>query len=65
MKFIDEQGCGGSSLWAMEDFTLDIIIGEGPGARTVKIDLPHFTLVGATTRAGLLSSPLRERFGIN
>ena len=48
----------------MEDFTLDIIIGEGPGARTVKIDLPHFTLVGATTRAGLLSSPLRERFGI-
>ena len=49
---------------AMEDFTLDIIIGEGPGARTVKIDLPHFTLVGATTRAGLLSSPLRERFGI-
>ena len=49
---------------AMEDFTLDIIIGEGPAARTVKIDLPHFTLVGATTRAGLLSSPLRERFGI-
>ena len=49
---------------AMEDFTLDIIIGEGPGARTVKIDLPHFTLVGATTRSGLLSSPLRERFGI-
>ena len=49
---------------AMEDFTLDIIIGEGPGARTVKIDLPHFTLVGATTRPGLLSSPLRERFGI-
>ena len=48
----------------MEDFTLDIIIGEGPGARTVKIDLPHFTLVGATTRPGLLSSPLRERFGI-
>ena len=49
---------------SMEDFTLDIIIGEGPGARTVKIDLPHFTLVGATTRAGLLTSPLRERFGI-
>ena len=49
---------------AMEDFTLDIIIGEGPGARTVKIDLPHFTLVGTTTRAGLLTSPLRERFGI-
>jgi len=49
---------------AMEDFTLDIIIGEGPGARTVKIDIPHFTLVGATTRAGLLTSPLRERFGI-
>ena len=49
---------------AMEDFTLDIIIGEGPGARTVKLDLPRFTLVGATTRAGLLSSPLRDRFGI-
>lgn len=49
---------------AMEDYKLDIIIGQGPMARTVKLDLPPFTLVGATTRAGLLSSPLRERFGI-
>jgi holliday junction DNA helicase RuvB len=49
---------------AMEDFTLDIIIGEGPAARIVKIDLPKFTLVGATTRIGLISNPLRDRFGI-
>ena len=49
---------------AMEDFQLDIMIGEGPGARSIKIDLPRFTLVGATTRAGLLTSPLRDRFGI-
>lgn len=49
---------------AMEDFSLDIIIGEGPSARSVKISLPHFTLVGATTRLGLLSNPLRDRFGI-
>jgi Holliday junction DNA helicase RuvB len=49
---------------AMEDFRLDIIIGEGPAARTVRIDLPKFTLVGATTRLGLLSNPLRDRFGI-
>jgi len=49
---------------AMEDFELDIIIGEGPSARTVKIDLNPFTLVGATTRAGLLATPLRDRFGI-
>jgi Holliday junction DNA helicase RuvB len=49
---------------AMEDFQLDLIIGEGPAARTVRIDLPPFTLVGATTRAGLLSTPLRDRFGI-
>jgi Holliday junction DNA helicase RuvB len=49
---------------AMEDFQLDIIIGQGPSARTVKLDLPRFTLVGATTRAGLLSSPLRDRFGV-
>ncbi len=49
---------------AMEDFKLDIIIGEGPAARTLKIDLPHFTLVGATTRAALLTAPLRDRFGI-
>ena len=54
----------GAEMCIRDSFTLDIIIGEGPGARTVKIDLPHFTLVGATTRAGLLSSPLRERFGI-
>lgn len=49
---------------AMEDFQLDLIIGEGPAARSVKIDLPKFTLVGATTRSGLLTTPLRERFGI-
>jgi Holliday junction DNA helicase RuvB len=49
---------------AMEDFQLDIIIGQGPSARTIKLDIPHFTLVGATTRAGLLSSPLRDRFGV-
>ena len=49
---------------AMEDFQIDIIIGEGPGARSIKIDIPHFTLVGATTRTGLLTSPLRGRFGI-
>jgi Holliday junction DNA helicase RuvB len=49
---------------AMEDHTLDLIIGEGPSARSVKIDLPPFTLIGATTRAGLLSTPLRDRFGI-
>jgi holliday junction DNA helicase RuvB len=49
---------------AMEDFQLDLIIGEGPAARSVKIDLPRFTLVGATTRAGLLTTPLRDRFGI-
>lgn len=49
---------------AMEDYNLDIIIGEGPAARTVKIELPKFTLVGATTRIGLLSNPLRDRFGI-
>jgi len=49
---------------AMEDFQLDLIIGEGPAARTVRIDLPPFTLVGATTRAGLLATPLRDRFGI-
>lgn len=50
---------------AMEDFVLDIILGKGPGARSIRLDLPPFTLVGATTRAGLLSSPLRDRFGIN
>ncbi|MFC3285336.1 Holliday junction branch migration DNA helicase RuvB [Litchfieldella rifensis] len=49
---------------AMEDFQLDIVIGEGPAARSIKLDLPRFTLVGATTRAGLLTSPLRDRFGI-
>lgn len=49
---------------AMEDFQIDIIIGEGPGARSIKIDIPRFTLVGATTRTGLLTSPLRGRFGI-
>jgi Holliday junction DNA helicase RuvB len=49
---------------AMEDFRLDLLIGQGPGARTVKLELPHFTLVGATTRAGLLTPALRDRFGL-
>ncbi|NLJ41211.1 MAG: Holliday junction branch migration DNA helicase RuvB [Clostridiales bacterium] len=49
---------------AMEDFALDIIIGKGPSARSIRIDLPRFTLIGATTRAGMLTSPLRDRFGI-
>lgn len=49
---------------AMEDFRLDLVVGQGPAARTVRIDLPHFTLIGATTRVGLLTSPLRDRFGI-
>jgi len=49
---------------AMEDFKLDLVIGQGPSAQTVKIDLPRFTLIGATTRAGLLTSPLRDRFGV-
>jgi Holliday junction DNA helicase RuvB len=48
---------------AMEDFQLDVLIGQGPSARSIRIDLPRFTLVGATTRAGLLTSPLRDRFG--
>ena len=49
---------------AMEDFCIDIMIGKGPTARSIRLDLPHFTLVGATTRAGLLSAPLRDRFGV-
>lgn len=49
---------------AMEDFCLDIIIGKGPAARTVRLDLPHFTVIGATTRIGMLSAPLRDRFGV-
>ena len=49
---------------AMEDFVLDIVIGKGPGARSVRLELPHFTLVGATTRIGLLTAPLRDRFGV-
>ena len=49
---------------AMEDFQIDIMIGQGPSARTIKLDIPRFTLVGATTRAGLLSAPLRDRFGV-
>ncbi|MFY9176274.1 MAG: Holliday junction branch migration DNA helicase RuvB [Caldicoprobacterales bacterium] len=49
---------------AMEDFALDIIIGKGPSARSIRLDLPRFTLIGATTRAGMLTSPLRDRFGI-
>ena len=50
---------------AMEDFALDIIIGKGPGARSIRLDLPRFTLIGATTRLGMLSSPLRDRFGMD
>src|SRR5207253_9633428 len=49
---------------ALEDFQLDIMIGEGPAARSIKLDLPPFTLAGATTRAGMLTNPLRDRFGI-
>lgn len=49
---------------AMEDFALDLVIGKGPGARSIRLELPSFTLVGATTRAGLLTSPLRDRFGV-
>src|SRR4029078_6653523 len=49
---------------ALEDYQLDIMIGEGPAARSIKLDLPPFTLVGATPRAGMLTNPLRERFGI-
>lgn len=49
---------------AMEDFCLDVVLGKGPGARSIRLDLPHFTLVGATTQAGKLSGPLRDRFGI-
>ncbi|RZA05767.1 MAG: Holliday junction branch migration DNA helicase RuvB, partial [Proteobacteria bacterium] len=50
---------------AMEDYKLDIILGQGPGARTMRIELPRFTLIGATTRSGLLTTPLRDRFGIH
>ena len=49
---------------AMEDYALDIVIGKGPSARTLRLDLPQFTIVGATTRIGLLSSPIRDRFGV-
>ena len=49
---------------AMEDYALDIIIGKGPSARSIRLDLPHFTLIGATTRAGSLAAPLRDRFGV-
>ena len=49
---------------AMEDYEIDIMIGKGATARSIRLDLPHFTLVGATTRAGLLSAPLRDRFGV-
>src|SRR5258706_37957 len=49
---------------ALEGFTLDVVVGQGPSAKTLKLPLPKFTLVGATTRAGLLTSPLRDRFGI-
>jgi Holliday junction DNA helicase RuvB len=49
---------------AMEDYAIDIIIGKGPSARSIRLDLPPFTLIGATTRAGMLTSPLRDRFGV-
>lgn len=49
---------------AMEDYALDIIIGKGPSAKSIRLDLPKFTLIGATTRAGLLTAPLRDRFGV-
>lgn len=49
---------------AMEDYAIDIMIGKGPTARSIRLDLPHFTMVGATTRVGLLTAPLRDRFGI-
>src|SRR5205823_931485 len=49
---------------AMEDYALDIILGKGPSARTLRLDLPQFTIIGATTRAGMLSAPLRDRFGV-
>ncbi len=67
--FIDElhrlSSCVEEVLYpAMEDYKLDLIIGQGPSARSVKIDIPRFTLIGATTRAGLLTSPLRDRFGV-
>ena len=48
----------------MEDYSIDIMIGKGQGARSIRLDLPKFTLVGATTRAGLLTAPLRDRFGV-
>jgi len=50
---------------AMEDYAIDIVIGKGPGARSIRLDVPHFTLIGATTRMGLLSAPLRDRFGVS
>lgn len=49
---------------AMEDFALDIVIGKGPSARTLRLELPHLTIVGATTRIGMVSAPLRDRFGV-
>src|SRR5699024_6233529 len=49
---------------AMEDYAIDIVIGKGAGARSIRLDLPKFTLVGATTRAGMLTAPLRDRFGV-
>ncbi len=50
---------------AMEDFEIDIVIGQGPSARTIRLELPHFTLIGATTRSGLITTPLRDRFGFS
>ncbi|MDH3403041.1 MAG: Holliday junction branch migration DNA helicase RuvB, partial [Acidobacteriota bacterium] len=69
VQFIDEIHRLGATVEeilypALEDFHLDLVLGQGPAARTMKIDLPRFTLVGATTRAGLITAPLRSRFGI-
>ena len=69
MLFIDEIHRMGRAVEellypAMEDFQLDIVLGRGPTARSIRLDLPKFTLVGATTRTGLITGPLRDRFGI-
>ena len=63
MKFTDLPRPAEELLYlAMEDFRVDVVVGKGPGATAIPLQLPHFTLVGATTRAGLLPSPLRDRF---
>ena len=64
MKFIANRQVEEVLYPAMEDFAIDIVIGKGAAARSIRLDLPKFTLVGATTRAGLLTAPLRDRFGV-